>query len=223
MIHIAKEDDPMADASSDSAPETILLNCLEGRPAPPTVTEGWRQFGTIPEAAWPHFWLLLAPMLLTPESRSNQELISLFCEEHDVAPQAALAAVGGCELLLRQAAALDLDAAAFEQDLRQLSGGADERTRFVAPRYPEAKKELRKQIFMESLAAHGKVMTGLEWRLDRVQHSSRGNRLDSDIVLLTLNYREGHRQDHVTLQLTREAALSLKAFCDRLPPQRNRG
>jgi len=209
----------MQDISSNAASKNISLNCLEGRPAPPIVLEGWKQLSAIPQEAWQSFWLLLAPMLLTPNNKANQELIALFCEENELAPEAALAAVGCCELLLKQAAALDLDEAAFRHDLQLLSNGGDALARFVGTRYPEAKKELRKQIFMETLAAHGKVMTGLEWRLDHLQHSSRGNRLNSDIVILTLNYREGQTQDRISLQLTRETALELKAFCDRLPNQ----
>jgi hypothetical protein len=201
--------------SSHASHEPIKLNCLKGQPAPPIVIAGWKQMILFPEQARKAYWSILAPVLLLPDHAANQNLITLFCKEHEIAPDAVLAAVGCCEVLLKQAAALDLTVEAFRQDLLSLSEDGGDLAEFVSTRYPEAKKELRQKILMETLAAHGKVMTDLEWRLDKVQHSSKGNHLNTDIVLLTLHYREGQKQDTITLQLTRETAQSLRIFCDR--------
>jgi hypothetical protein len=200
--------------------DAIRLHCLAGEPAPPLVTEGWSQLEAIPDTSRPAFWMLLIPILTKPGDAANQNLLALFCKEYNLQPESVLAAIGCCELLFKQAAALDLTPDRFQEDLKALNGGEPaELIRFMGERFPEAKQRLRRGIFEESLATHGKVMTGLAWRLDTVLHSSQGTGLNSDIVMLTLTYREGDRDDRITLQLTREAALELKAFCDRLPQQ----
>ncbi len=201
--------------SSHASHEPIKLNCLKGQPAPPIVMAGWKRLIRFSEQARKAFWNLLAPVLLMPDQADNQNLITLFCKEHEIAPDAVLAVVGCCEVLLKQAAALDLTVEAFRQDLLSLSDDGADLADFVSERYPEAKKELRQKILMASLADHGKVMTDLAWRLDKVQHSSKGNHLNTDIVLLTLHYREGQSPGTITLQLTRETARMLRHFCDR--------
>ncbi len=204
--------------SADQSTHPTALNCLEGRPAPPMVVEGWKQLRALPRPAWEPFWLLLAPVLMNPGHTANKELISLFCQEHKIQPEGMLVAIGCCELLLKQAAAMDLEEEQFHRDLTVLSGEeTEELARFIIERFPKAKLGLRRKMLEESLTAHGKLMTGLEWRLDRVQHSSTGHRLDTDIVLLTLHYREGRKEDRITLQLTKEAAQEIKRFSARLP------
>lgn len=206
----------MQDTTATDTPEPVTLNSLNGRPAPPIVTEGWKRIQAFSAETLSAFWALLAPVLLTPENASNQELINLFCRENSVSPDVLLTAVGCCEVLLKQAAANDLSPEAFGQDVAALSGGAGELSDFFTTRYPKAKSEFRKKILFETLSGHGKVMTGLQWRLDKVMHSSQGSRLDTDIVLLTLNYMESDRKGEITLQLTRDAAGELKHFCDHL-------
>ncbi len=66
-----------------------------------------------------------------------------------------------------------------------------------------------------TLADHGKVLTGLSWRVDNVTSSDRGADLASPVVFLTLRYQEGKDSDSVTLQLTPESLQELKAFMER--------
>jgi hypothetical protein len=190
---------------------------MEGLPAPPVVIEGWKHLSNFPRSSWESFWLLLAPVLMNPGNTSNQELITLFCKEHDISPECTLMAIGCCEQLLKQAAALDLSEDLFYKDLLALTGESpDDLAQFIRKRFSGAMKGLRQQILMDTLATHGKVMTGLEWRLDRVKQSSRGSHLNTDIVLLTLNYQEGGKQDKISLQLNQEAAKMLHDFCCRI-------
>jgi hypothetical protein len=210
----------MPDRAPNTAEQPISLNCFGGHPPPPLVKEGWRQLAGFPHAAWEPFWLLLAPVLLQPGSPANQSLVAMLCKGHGIQPEAMLEAIASCELLLKQAAAMDLTEDQFRLDLEILGGGPSELTQFIRPRFPEAKQVLRSQILMDSLAAHGKVMTDLEWRLDQVMHSSKGNHLSTEIVLLTLHYQEGRSPGTVTLQLTQEAARMLRRFCDRLDAPR---
>ena len=203
-------------SNPDTSQRKIALNCLDGQPAPPVVIEGWKAFGGFSSAAWESFWFLLAPVLMDPDSTTNQDLMRLFSQEYNVAPDSILAAMGCFELLLKNAAARDLPKERFQQDIEGLAGGSlDESGEFILSRYADAMQGLRRQILLEALAAHGKVMTGLQWRLDTLKHASGGNNLNTDIVLLTLAYREGKHEGSITLQLTEEAARQLKGFCDR--------
>lgn len=201
--------------------QQTTLNCLEGQPAPPVVIEGWKQLCALPRTCRESFRLLLESVLMNPENATNKELILLFSKEHDVPPESLWSAMGCCELLLKQAAALDLPQDRFRQDIEALTGGSpDDLGQFILTRYPDAIEGLRRQILLESLAGHGKVMTGLQWRLDTLKHSSKGNNLNTDIVLLTLSYREGQNENSITLQLTEDAARQLKKFCDRFTDRR---
>jgi hypothetical protein len=207
--------------SSNTSQQNIVLNCFEGQPAPPIVIEGWKQLNSFPRSSWDAFWLILAPVLLNPENATNPELVRHFARDHDISPDRLMAAMGCCELLLRQAAALDLPEERFQQDLEALGrGGLDPLGQFILSRFPDARKGLRQQILMESLAAHGKVMTGLQWRLDTLRHSSKGNLLNTDVVMLTLSYREGTTENSITLQLTEESARQLTGFCNRFTDRR---
>lgn len=207
----------MSEPSAGTAAQTIPLNCLEGLPAPPVVIEGWRQLMTFPRPAWEPYWRLLAALLVQPGNATHQTAIAQMCKAHAIAPESMLAALGCGELLLGRAAAANLGQTQFQQDLDRLGGEGDgDLARLFGERYPELKRIVRRQILMDALATHGKVMTGLSWRLDKVEHASQGNHLNTQIVLLTLDYREGRNQGSVTLQLTRDAARMLRRFCDRL-------
>jgi hypothetical protein len=209
----------MQERASSTTEPSIAFNCFGGQTAPSIVVEGWRRLAAFPAASREPFWLLLATVLLQPGSPTHQNLIAMLGKQYNIAPEAMLAAIRCCELLLRQAAALDLKETQFQQDLESL-GGPEDLTRFIQARFPETRQLLRRKILMDSLAAHGKVMTDLEWRLDNLLHSSKGNHLATEIVLLTLHYQEGRTSGAVTLQLTREAAQMLRRFCDRLDDPR---
>jgi hypothetical protein len=200
---------------SDTKPPEIKLNCCQGRPAPGPVVEGWRQFLRFPEQARKGFWGVLFPALLEPANPSNKQRIESFSREHGLKEEAVVSAMRGCDFLLRQACALDMAAAPFRQDLAALSEGDEQGTEVIVSQYEGAKAELRKMIIQESLADHGKVLVGIDWRVDNVTASDRGAKLNTTVVLITLRYRENNRVERITLQLTPEAIRELKSFSDR--------
>jgi len=179
------------------------------------VVEGWRQFLHFPEQARKGFWGLLAPVLLEPANPSNRQRIESFSREYGLAEEDVASAVRSCDFLLRQASALDLDASAFQRDLAALSKGYEQGAEFILSQYDGVKADLRKFIIQESLADHGKVLVGIDWRVDNVTASDRGAKLNTTVVLLTLRYRDGKREERITFQLTPKAAKELKLFCDR--------
>jgi hypothetical protein len=202
--------------TSDSEAPEIKLHCFSDGPAPPPVMEGWRRLLGFPPPAREAFWALLAPALTERADAESKQRLAAFCREHALAEQHAVAAVKACDVLLWQASALDLDAERFRQDLEALSDGQSEGPQILLSKYDAVKGELRRRIVEGSLADHGKVLVGLDWRVDQVVSSDRGTRLNAPVILLTLRYREGDRTERITLQLTPETLRELKAFTERI-------
>jgi hypothetical protein len=193
----------------------IRLKCCQDRPVPQPVAEGWKQFLGFPEKATNNFWGILRPALMQPTNPNNRQRIESFCGDYGLAENDVVAALQGCDFLMRQAAALDMDARPFRQDLAALSEGDEQGAEVILSQYEGAKADLRKQIIQESLADHGNVLVGIDWRVDNVTASDRGAKLNTTVVLLTLRYRDANRTERITLQLTTEAMKELKLFCDR--------
>lgn len=205
----------MEDKNTTKASET-KLNCCRGNPVPSYVVEGWKRFISFPEKARSGFMSLLAPAMMEPSDPENRMRIGTFSNGYGLVEDDVVAAMRSCDFLLRQASILDLDLDAFQQDLAELSGGDAQAAGPVIANYNAAKADLRQQIIRETLADHGKVLVGLDWRLDNVTASDRGVKLNSDVVFLTLRYREGNKVERITLQLTPDAAKELKLLCERL-------
>jgi hypothetical protein len=193
----------------------MRLNCCQGNPAPSFVVDGWKRFIRFPEQARNGFLSLLAPAMMEPADPQNRQRVGTFSNGHGLAEEDVVAAMRSCDFLLRKASMLDLNADAFQQDLADLSGGDPQAAGPVLANYNAAKADLRQQIIRDTLADHGKVLVGLDWRVDNVTASDRGVQLNSDVVFLTLRYREGNTVERITLQLTPEAVEELKLFCER--------
>ena len=205
----------MEQQDNATRPPEIRLKCCQDRPAPHAVVEGWKQFLGFPEKAINNFWSILWPALMQPANPNNRQRIESFCGDYGLKENNVVAALRGCDFLMRQAAALDMDAAQFRQDLAALSEGDEQGGEVILSQYEGAKADLRKAIIQESLADHGKVLVGIDWRVDNVTASDRGANLNTTTVLLTLRYRDANRTERITLQLTPEGMKELKLFCDR--------
>lgn len=192
------------------------LHSFAGNPAPPALVDAWRRFRGLDSEARSALWAIVVPLILEPADPEHRRRLEAFCRDHQVAEDVAVAVVQACGQLLRQAGALDLDQEHFRQDLATLSNGTTVDAGVLLDRYDELKGRLRRQIVAETLAQHGKVLVGLDWRVDQVVGSDRGTRLNTSVVFLTLRYRDGDRLDRITLQLTPEALTELKQFSERI-------
>lgn len=202
--------------SNKSQTAAIRFRCLGGGPAPPAVLEGLSRLLSFPEATLTGFWDVLTPILREPGNPRNRGPVDAFCRDHGLSEQDMAAAMGSCDLLFRQAAAQNLPGEAVRQDLESLPDGRSEAAALISSRYDALKAGLRAAVIQESLADHGKLMIGLDWRVDTVSASDRGTELNTSVIFLTLRYRDGKQVDRITLQLTPEALTQLKQFTDRL-------
>ena len=57
---------------------------------------------------------------------------------------------------------------------------------------------------------------GISWRVDRVLASSHGLGLDTNILLMTLQYEQKGRSRDLTLQATDDTLRRLRDFCDHM-------
>lgn len=210
-----KDSNQEASQNATAPRPEIKLRCFQDNPPPSVVLDGWERLTRFPKEAKSDFWNVLRPTLMRPNHPSNEKLIKTFCSKFSLAEADAVDALRCCDLLFRRASALNLDHAAFQQDLTALSSGDAGAGAFLLAQFDEAKGALRQQIILDSLADHGKLIVGLDWRIDDVSVSDRGVALNTRVVLMTLRYREGNRQERITLQLTPEAMNELRQFCNR--------
>ena len=192
------------------------LHCFGGSPAPPSIIDGWRGFLALLETNQEGVWSLFESVLRNPGDPGYEERVRGFSQERGLLEAQVLLALQAFDTLFHQAAAFDLSREQFGQDLSALSGGPLPAVDPLLSHYDGLKGELRGRILQETLADHGKVLLGLDWRIDKVISSDRGTDLDGSVMLLTLRYREGDRLDRVTLQLTPDALADLKRFAERI-------
>jgi hypothetical protein len=201
--------------SVSRGPET-KLHCFGEGPAPAPVVAGWQRLSGFPREARDRFWDLLEPALMEPADPRFQERLAAFCRKHAIAERHAVDAVQACDVLVSHASALDLDRERFCEDLCALSAGQDADAEFLLSRYDAVRRELRGRMVRRTIADHGKVLVGLNWRVDRVVSSDRGAQLNESVIFLSLQYRDGERMDGITLQLTPESLAELKRFAERI-------
>ncbi len=191
------------------------LRCLGGVPPPPDVAANLVVLASLPLPARRQIYRVLGPCLGEPVPEAVDVEIDRFCRELSLDAAVLARVLKASRFLLRRAAVIDLPAADFTADLVAL-GDSGAILEALAPGYEAAKRVVRSEIARGALDDHGKVVERVAWRVDHVTASHQGQGLDVPVVVLTLGYREGSRQDRVTLQLPPDALLELQAMCQRL-------
>jgi hypothetical protein len=197
-------------------PAPVRLYALGGEEAPSQVVADLKAVLRLPERAKVHFWEALGPCLKEPLTPAIEELLSGFCRAFEAPDADVGSAIRACRFLLREASIRNLSPSAFADDIARLSGGSKELTSILLAGFEAAKKVVRSEIVAASLADHGKLCETIEWRVDTVSTSSRGDKIQIPVVWLTLGYREGERRDRISLQLTPEAVQSFRRVFDKI-------
>jgi len=187
--------------------------CFPGGLPPLRMVAGWKALLELPQGSLDAFWALVENALREPGNPQNQQLVDAYTQQFSAESFQTTEAIGACELLLHQSAALNLSADGLRADLEQLSRGNLRGTDFLMARYDVVRQKLREAILEDTLADHGKVLVGLEWRVDQVNLSHRGAELDTPVMYVGLKYRDGQKMKGLSLQLTPHAFRMLSGFC----------
>ena len=204
---------------NDAAPgisAPMKLHCLGGISAPVEIVADLRKLLDLPPRAFQTLWEVLGPCLGAKIPPAAESRLTEFCKTHGVDEGTLGAALKACRFLLRGAASLDLSRAVFAEDLASLSGKGDEISELLLAGYEQAKNLIRAEILQGALADHGKLCEGIDWRVDYLTSSNRGEKLRIPVAMLTVRYREGNRSDRITVQFLPDAIKDLRKICDQI-------
>jgi hypothetical protein len=197
------------DASSQS------WHCFDHGGPPDAVIAGVRTLLGLPAGAQSHLWHLIRVGLEEAEAPDHRTLLDSYAMRFEANPAHLLAAVRTCQFLLRQAAARRVTQADFVSDLSALSGGSAGLGELLTPHYARVTSQLRLKLLEDTLADHGNVLVGFDWRIDAVKLSNHGALDGVPVVFMNLAYRRGDKTERLSLQLSPSAIASLKAFWER--------
>ncbi|APR75283.1 Hypothetical protein A7982_00629 [Minicystis rosea] len=189
----------------------LTLHSLGGGAPPPEIAADLLRLLELPEGAQQHIWEALGPSLDEPIPNEVEALLTRFARRHDAETDALSRALKACRFLLRAAALFDLDRARFAEDLERLAGDAQAarvKARLL-PGFDVAKAHVRASEVRRTLADHGRVVEGVDWRIERIEASNRAASLDERVAVVTLRCREGDRRERITLYLDESALAEL--------------
>ena len=192
------------------------LRCLGGSEPPPEVSLGLKDLSLLSGSARAHFWDALGPALRDPVPRELEPLLERFQQAHQVAQGPLVRAIAACRLLLREAAQRTTSGDDFAHDLAGLNAGSGELEAILMPGFESAMAALRQEILAGSLADHGKLLVGVDWRVDSMVCSDRGEKLQSPVVVVTLRYLEGGQPGRFTVQALPDMLQQLRTMCAKI-------
>lgn len=204
----------MTELQGNPTGQAAGMRILGGQRPSPEVLDAWGQVLRLPDAARAGFWGLLTAAVLEPLDPRAGERITAFANESGVERDKLLQALQVCDLLLGGGATHDVSADDLHRDLIALSGGSMSLHDDFVRQYATVRPVLRARLVEQALADHGKVLIGLDWRVDNVTASGRGQ-IATTVVMMTFRYREGDEFGRVTVQMTPDSIKALKAFADR--------
>lgn len=200
------------DASPDARP---LLHCFDGKPGPEGLAQALARLAELPVEARARLADLVLPNLEAMPEDQLDNRIARACRRNELSPDVFGPALKALAIVFRQAATFDLSPEALGGDLTALLTPAPLVEPLLAL-YGEAVGPLRREIVMATIATHGKVLGGVEWRIDTVGASNRGRGLNVPIALLTFHYQDGGAPQMLTVQALPDVVTALRAVCDEL-------
>lgn len=191
------------------------LHALDGKPAPAELGDGLAALERLgPDARGRLAELVLPTLEAMPDDQLDNR-IGRLCRRHELNPDVAGSAIKATRVLLRAAAACDLDADALAEDLKALAV-APSIAELLLPIYQQAKPELRREIAHAAILGHGKILVGLEWRMDTIGSSNAGRNINIPVVLLTLTTKDRNGIEATTVQMTPDMVQALRELCNEL-------
>lgn len=205
----------MMSSTNEESEPLPSLQCLEGRAADPELVAAMGDLAALPRRAFEHLPEMVATRLDALADDQRDARLARICRKEELDLQQTRPAVVALASVFRAAAATNVDRGALEGDLVRL-GLRSPLVELVLALYEECVGPLREEIVRATIAAHGPVLTGAEWRIDTVGSSSRGRQLDVPIALVTFQYQDGRESKRLTVQMLPEAVHGLRELCDHL-------
>lgn len=189
---------------------TTSLHSYGGGPAPDGLADDLAELAKLPAEARARFWEILGPTLGTdPIPREVERKIDVFCAEHSAPPDTVARALRASRSLVRGAARHGLGKGGFGDDLARLGCDSETASLLVAG-FVQAATSLRKQAAIRDIGAHGSLLTGVDWRVDRILDTKRVKALGVEVLILTLSYKEGGQERTITLQVLPDMLAELR-------------
>jgi hypothetical protein len=192
-----------------------LLYSFDGQPGPDELAPALRGLLELPESVQSELGSLLGPCLEPLPEDQLENRIGRLCRRHELDPRVVVPAFKAVVVLFRSAVAEACGPEEMAQDLRAIDASGRVEA-LLSPIYGEAFPQLRMRIAQESIAAHGPVATGIEWRMDTLGSSSRGKKLNVPVALMTFGYQRAGQSDSFTIQMLPDAVARLRDICDTL-------
>ena len=208
--------DGSAASAEQAAAAPLRLYALGGGDAPPELGADLGALLRLPAEALQKIWQVLAPSLAEPVSKETEQLLDIFSSAYHADEDVLGRAIRACRFLIREAAQRDVPAAALADDLDRLCPDDPLVKEIVLAGYEPARERLRREIVQAAVADHGKLLVGVQWRMDTIEASERGAKLRVPVAMLTLHYREGAERGRVTLQVLPDTMGELKAVCEKV-------
>lgn len=198
--------------SDDNQP---LLFSLDGSAAPEGLGKSLLLTMDLTEEVREQIGVLVQAVLESMPEEQLDDRITRLCESNQLEVEVAGTAVKATRFLLRSAAACNVESRRLAEDIAAL-GGPVPLVDLLTALYDRCLPELRREIAQATILAHGKVLTGVEWRVDTLGTSSRGRGINLPVALVTLIYRDGDDTKRITLQALPDAVNLLRQVCDQL-------
>lgn len=194
------------------------LRFTNAEPLPATIPTDLRALLQLPESARATFGEILGPFLQPKVPDDGDRLIEAYCRRYDTVGNHVALALRGARFVIWEAAKADASTGVFVEELGLLTEASAGATlgAVLAPIYETSRDRIRSELLRRSVADHGTIVVGIDWRLDRVVASQHAQALQGEVAVLTFSCREGAESKRTTLQLDRGMLVRLKRVCDRL-------
>ncbi len=206
-------------AEAEPAAEPAL-NCLRGLAGPAGLSDDIQELLALPDGIRARFWEILEPCLVSDPSTEEQERIFAICGEHQLDPQLLTNPLRGVRFLVNASARAALTKEAVVQDVEQIVRDGQHRHALAVllPCFEKSLPVLRAQIVARTITEHGTLAEGVHWRVDKIINSEHGDGVNLPVAVLTFRYREGHREERITLHLLPDQLAKLKEACLEMLP-----
>ena len=191
--------------------EAIKLRCYGGNPIPDQVLKDWLLFCELDEKIQYNIWNLIKSIVYGQSSEQLKSEISEFCNKFYIEEKKLTRSLGLLTHMLQQATKYDLSKNDIENDfliLKKLKHGEVDD---IITGYVEVKNEIKIKFINNTLLSHGKLIVGVDWKIENIEASNDAFNIHIPVVTLTFRYREGDDSNRISLRMTTDTIEQLQS------------